>query len=362
MRSRCTRASRLERSSVTDARPDWPIPKVSVRRAEPRDFLPLRDFYRRQHPHRPRLSDEHLQRWLFLDQPGSSERMPLFVLEVDGVVAGGIGYVATQVCAAGLTVELAFPVNYFIDERYRGLPALRLMRAVMGDCGALAGAYISDEARKLTTKMGFADRSREVRGFYYGIESAGSFKSRVLNRITRHAERMRHFWRLVRRAPDAHRVSDVLDEEFASRFNRIPGVIHPQKSARFIAWRYASSPSLRCRFIYQSIGSEPQAMAVVHGDRDGRSLVILDVLWCNHESYLLVSLIDRIIGFARENRYEMVVTQALSPRVRKALRACLFREAASDLGLVLFSSVKEVNEALSTSDNLHFMIGDTDAY
>jgi len=146
-------------------------PAIRVRRATPADREPLLAFYREHHAHRPRLTDPDVWDWLFAEQPRASDAIPFFVLEADGKVAGGIGYVVTRARLGDRDVDAIFPVNFFINPAYRGLPALRLLRAALKECSVAIAAYVSPDAMRLLLKSGFVDLSTRLRGYHYGLQA-----------------------------------------------------------------------------------------------------------------------------------------------------------------------------------------------
>lgn len=337
-------------------------PASTVRRAMHADLPDLLQFYRRHHPQRTRLCNAEVQSWLFARQPGSDSTLPLFILESGGEVVGSIGYVGARLCRDGETSELAFPINYFVSDEFKGLPALRLFKAVMAEKHSLAGAYVSGDARRLLGKLRFADRSSDLKGYHYGLLVPTTWREFLTSGIRRTAESLRTFWRAASLRRAGHHVSRNLDDAFIAGMHGIPGTIHVEKSAGFVRWRYADSPAMDCHFIYQTIGRTPAGLLVTHYDASRRELVILDILCKEGRLWQLTGLVDASITLARELGCSALVTHALSARMDKVLRRCLFGSAASDLGMFLFSAIGPIHQALAADPDLHLMLGDTDAY
>lgn len=340
-------------------------PAISVRRARFEDRARLLDFYAQHHSQRSRLTDGVVWDWLFTQQPDASSEPPLYVLEVDGDIAGGIGYIGADVLVAGQKISGILPINYFINPAFRGLPALRLLRAALDGRTLAIGAYVSPDARRLLLKFGFVDLSAALRSYHYGLQVRGNIRSAATWSLRRSVELLRRGTRKLLYPELAHRISTVLDRQFLESCRSELGLHRLEKSFEWLNWRYVQSPLLNSttfhvEFVYQFRGGHPVAMAIIGKDMARRELVILDVIW--HTDALLGALIDEVIARGRIGRCDVVSTHALSAPLHKIFVAGFFASSVSNVGMVVLARDPALREEATDPARWHFMIGDCDAY
>lgn len=337
-------------------------PNVAIRRATPQDWPSLLAFYETHHPHRTRLTNSKIFTWLFIDQPGARQRFPFFVLEIDGQIAGAIGYVLGTLGVDDQLSKFVTPINYFVGLRGKGLPALLLFRAVMAESDTVICSYVSKDAKRLTAKLGFVDRGEDLLCSYYSLKQSGSLRSVVFGGARRLMEWSRRLlgssiFPAMRFKVSAELISDCEPLFVASR-----GMANTVKTYEFLRWRYVDSPLLKCSFIYQYLGVEIAGVAVVHHDQLRRELILLEMRWKNGRRMQGVALLDAVIGVARQLGCDTVVSHTLSEQLRPVFKLCLFFPVISQLGITLFSRDRHLHGVLSRSTNLSYMLGDTDAY
>lgn len=337
-------------------------PTIAVRRARREDRDALMTFYREQHAQRARLIDPAIWDWLFVQQPYASDRLPFFVLESNGRIVGGIGYIRAKLSVEGGQVEASFPINYFIDPAYKGLPALRLFRAVLNESPLAIGAYVSPDAMRLLLKSGFADLSDAFCNYYYGLQAGSpSLRGMALALARRMAEWGRRLWGALRHPAVSYRLGAELDAAFAKELTATSGAISVCKTFEWLEWRYVKSPLLKSQFVYQFQAGRPAALAIIFIDTARDELVLLDFLSAPAAA-CLTGLIDRLIVVARANHCRTIATHALSDSLGRHARACLFASMKSDLGLAVFARDKPLRNLLVDVHRWHLMLGDTDAY
>ncbi len=318
-------------------------------------------FYREYHAGRPRLLDAAAWNWAFLDQPRAGTGIPFFVLASGERVRGGIGYLAATLVAGGRTHEARLPVNYFVDDACRGLPALRLLRAVLHDSPVTIAAYVSPDARRLLTTAGFVDLSAAVTAYHYVVTAAdGGWRGATVTRLRHLAEAARALRRRLAGVSFEHRLATAPAADFFDTAGN-DGPVRLRKDGAWVTWRYVRSPLLRCEFVQQFHAGAPTGMAVFAVDEQQRDLVVLDLPWRDTPRGSLVALIDALLEVARRRGCHTVSTHALSVTVDRALRHCLFGHRPSDLGLLVLARSAELRDVLTDQQRWHFMLGDCDA-
>lgn len=337
--------------------------QLQVRRATPDDLGDLLAFYRTHHAHRSRLTDPGLIAWLFVKQPASQEGLPLFLLECNGQIEGAIGYVSLRVSIKSSTYPARFPVAFFINDRFRGLPALMLFRALLADADLLLASYISADARKLAAKSGFKDIGSGLTTYYHPTRfPTEGARSRLLFLARSAALSARRLITAVIAPKLRYECTAVPSEAFLTQCLDWRPIARISKTLPWFRWRYVDSPALKPVFVHQYNGKHPSGLAVVHISREKNEAVILDLFWKTDDPLHLTSLIDRILVEARKLGNSLVVCHSTSRLMRDTFRRSLFGSSASDLGLVISSADPQLLGALLDTDAWLFMTGDTDAY
>lgn len=337
---------------------------ISLRRATAADCDRLVSFYREFHAARARLTDPAIWRWQFLEQPHAAGIVPFFILEDGGQICGGIGYLCVKIRTGERVVDGLVPVNYFINPAYRGLPALRLFRAVLQESPVTIGTYVSQDALGLLNKSGFEDLSSEVHVYYYPLRAAanGSLASRLKATLRSAWEAVRAVGLRISQPGLAYRVSTELDHAFVRDPGWWPGLQCLQKSSEWLDWRYRKSPLLRARFVYQTRRGEPCGLAVIHVDAAKDTLVILDLLVHSADDGPIYGLVDEILAVARREKCALVVCHAVSTRLRRIFRNCLFGSRQSDVNLLVLCREAGLSGALADPGRWTFQLGDSDVY
>jgi hypothetical protein len=336
-----------------------PAPEARLRRATTDDWAALAAFYAASHAERSRLHDEALWRWAFASRPGPPT---FFVLESATGIVGGIGYVPVELRVDGDHLPGALPVNYFVDDRYRGLPALRLLRAVQGECARLVGAYVSPSALRLLVKSGFTDLSGALRAYHRGVRSGYGPRRAIVQLARRIADAVLGLADRLRTRELRHVARTALDADLDDRFASGPGAVGLRKTAEYLRWRYERSPALQPTFVHRYEQGALTGIAVLQFDRGGDRALLLDLLVRDAAPATLTGLVLAAVREARVRGASTLVTQALSGAVDAALRRCLFGTLPGDLGLAV--QVRDAAERASLGDpsRWHFMLGDCDAY
>ena len=340
-------------------------PSITVSRATATDWPALAQFYAHQFSARPRLNDADLWRWMFLQQPAEARPVPFFVLKVDGRIEGAIGYLQFELRVGDANLAAIHPVNYFVNPRYKGLPALRLFRAILQEGRIVIGSYVSDDAHRLLGKSGFIDFGAHVHGYHLGltITPRTPLRSAVIFAG-------RRLWEAALRGYTATRYRSLsyrLDSELNDAWLAIAGTWSPpgvgiRKTAEYLRWRYALSPVLNCRYLWQFEHGVPVGLAIVHFEPREHAAVLLDVSAATFAADRCTGLILQIIRHARAHALDLFTTHCMSPAIEAILRRIGCGRVPSDLGFMVYSPDTAGKIILADAKHWHFMIGDTDRY
>lgn len=345
-------------------------PAIDMRRATPGDAARLAEFYREHFASRPRLNDAALWNWEFAEQPGAREHVPFFVLDAGDRIEGGIGYVRFDWRAGTDIVAGIHPVNYFVNPKLKGLHSLRLFRAALNEAPVVLGSYVSDDAMRLVKRSGFIDLSAHFYGYHFSLRIAASAVG-VPGKLRNAAVVLsRRVWMAGLRAlvglcaPNIrYQVATTLDSGWLAHAEswRLAdcGIV---KSATYLAWRYAASPALNCRYVWQLRGNKPIALAILHLDPAHGDAVLLDCIAANDDFWHLLGLISRTISHSRESGAGLWTTHALSPVLERVLRTLGCGRNRSPFGVNIYCADEKLRETITDPRRWHFMIGDTDVY
>lgn len=357
--------------------PPTAAPSIQVIRATGTDWPMLAEFYARQFTERPRLNDARIWRWQFLEQPGDARPVPFFVLKVDECIEGAIGYLQFDLRVGDASLTAIHPVNYFVNPHYKGLSALRLLRAILQEGHIIIGSYVSDDARRLLSKSGFIDFGAYVNSYHLGLRmpavQALQGESRMTprtNPISRLIWAGRRAWESALRGYIQTKDPSLtyrMDVELNDALLEIAGTWLPPgvgiyKTSEYLRWRYAHSPVLTCRYLWQFDNGIPVSLAVLHFDADKRAAVMLDLTAATFASDRCTGIILEIIRQARANALNLFTTHCMSPGVEAILCRIGCGCVTSDLGFMMYSPDTESKKILADAKHWHFMTGDTDRY
>jgi hypothetical protein len=348
-------------------------PNIVVRQIEDHDMPSLVRFYRRHFADRPRLNDMTLWHWEFVTHPRVTRRRHFFIIDVDGEIEGGIGYVPLRLQTRGQEVDSCHPVNYFVNLKYKGLPALRLFKTVLSEYPTVIGGYFSSDAAKLIEKLGFVNLSAYVRSYHTSVSCLASSRAHSAQRTVRMMliATVRHVWTLMLNGIFAvvsagslrHATANAIDPGFEALGGRGMGQRNfILKDGAYLRWRYEQSPALHCIFIHQYHQNMPDAMAVLHVDAVLQEAVILDILGGMLPLKRTVSLVLSILHYCRSQRVALLTTHLLNADLDKALRLCGFASDTSDIGLTVYARDPDVLAGLAEASEWHYVMGDTDRY
>ena len=128
-------------------------------------------FRKRVLPQNSKQLDRKRWNWLFRQNPETMDNaVPTWVLQDGKEVVGSISSIPLKVKVGNSVSTCSFGSDYFVDENYLGLPALRLLKAMQKQYTVNIGANLSPSATKLFKKMGYADLTDNIKNltaFFY---------------------------------------------------------------------------------------------------------------------------------------------------------------------------------------------------
>lgn len=341
-----------------------------VRRAQESDIPGLEAFYRRFHPDRPRLHDMAAWRWEFLANPYLDKKIPFFVLEVDGQIQGGIGYVPVQMQLPGRILKAGHPVNFFINPAYKGLPALRLLRACLRDCPVAFASYVSDDAARLFKAAGFVDLSQHLQHYHLPLHDGGP--------QARSTGGLANAKRLARKALStgargycflAGGRGNISVSEQPPPADLMPtntpghtGHFRIVKDAQYLNWRYTQSPLLNCRYVTIRENDLNTAMAVLHLDTKLNQAIILDIIASSPRFAQLLGLLLQTIQYCMDTGVALLSSVMMHNKFGSAFKYVGFGSTRSEYRFMVNAEDGALKRELAEHQKWEFVLGDTDRY
>lgn len=344
--------------------------QYEIVRMQVNDLQSLNQFYQKHFPDNAVLNNEALWQWSFVQNPLIGDKIPFFVIKLGDEIVGAIGYIPVKFYLGTIIYSGCHPINFFIDPRFKGLPALRLFRKVLAECEIIFASYLSEDASKLLTTSGFVDLSEHLRDYYYPlknhqptIESARwsiKTKSWILYWIrTSWLYTLQFFCGLQRNI--SHQVhhtwsDDLVPEDATPAASRISIV----KDKIYLRWRYADSPRLNCVYFSVVKNGLPAGLAILHFDHN--KAVILDIVVRPHDPVVTLCLISQILLYCKKQDLHLLTIVVLNKYIESKLKLLGFGKNISSYGLMAFAKDKKLKAMLSNADSWDFMTGNTDIY
>lgn len=340
-------------------------PAPVVRRIEERDLPALREFHRRHSPERARLNDTAMWHWEFDQRRIADGMRPYFVLDTGDRIEGAIGYIPATLRVGETEIVSGHPVDFFVDAAYRGLPALRMIKAVMAELPTAFAGYVSDDARRLFGKLGYKDLSAAFDSWHFPLRS----DNRDL--LSRTLAAARAVWisaltiaaGLMSICRTRHTVLDHLPDAFPTQSNEqgFGAKNHILKTPAYLHWRYVQHPKLKCFYVLQSRAGRPCALAVAGFDNDRQQALLLDAIGPRMPWFARAALILAVLRAARQRGASVITTHLAGP-FAQTLRLCGFGRTSGTMGFLVYARDAGLSERLSKAADWHFTLGDTDRH
>lgn len=347
---------------------------IEVRRATENDVAPLEFFYHRHHPGRARLLNMQTWRWEFLENPNSSQQPAFFVIEKNGEIHGGIGYLAVRLQLGERVFSAGHPVNHFVDPAFIGLPALRLMRLCLRDYPIAYFSYLTDDAVRLAKATGFVDLSPHLTHYYLPLRRpSGDAESASALGLTKYLV-LKFFRTLLYlgawvRGAVAGGGGELSISEQLPPPEQLANIAQPRrdrfrviKDGQYLHWRYARSPVLNCKYVTLREGDLITALAVIHFDHLQQQAFILDILQRSPHVSQLLRMLVAVIDCCRQAGVQTLSTHILHPEIEQALRNLGFGHQQSGNRFMVYAADKNLKLEISDAQKWEFFLGDTDVF
>lgn len=348
-----------------------PQQAFEIRRIELEDEHLLAQFYQEHFADKGKLNNADLWQWEFKRNPFATE-VPFFVIRGKDAVHGGAGAMLSRVQVKSDSYDACHPVDFFVEDEFKGFPALRLFRKIIESRALFYASYVSDDAEKLFLTAGFLQLNDHLKRFHYSLrpDSWVPGDKQQARSLAAFFARLAMAWRcrfqLWRRASGryTYRAAGVLVDEWipAAERQKLSGRIGLLKDAKYVRWRYQNSPSLNCTYFCQFRDGEPLCSVVMHEQPQDRSVVMLDVIRATDDALEIACALVPAIGYYRCKGYRVVGSTLLSKQLAAALMMLGFSAERSDNRFMFYSRNKELKDQLNDPDAWDFNLGDTDVY
>lgn len=311
--------------------------------------------------------DTERWKWLYLDNPyidGLS--IPVWVMSHDNEYVGSISSIPLPVKIDQIKTTASFGSDYFVNSKYLGLPALRLLKTMQKQYEINIGANLSDSANKLFSKMGYIDLSSNINmaTIFIPVNSNNSTTKSLLKY---------HLYSLYRKiicksnyavyhsmtTPEA--TNDLWDR-IEQNFN-----VSIIKDFNYIKWRYEKCPSINYTFLTLESGNDLSAMAIINIMEDNKGVkcgMISDILADSTSPDSINQLLHECIVYFKDSKCSSCITHFIDNNLYKYFRSLGFTLTQSDLGLMVHlpKTKSDKQKKLAAPENWSFWLGDTDRY
>lgn len=315
----------------------------------------LFEFRKRVFPANDRQLDCDRWKWLYLKNPASQGRIPVWVIKADDMIVGSISSTDTMIKMDNRTVLASFGNDYYVEKKYLGLPSLRLLKAMLSEYEINIAANLSESARKLFEKMKYTDLSNSLDIMTLPLLSTNRLKSHLKHLVLS----------IVRRGmfPGGYdcAVSDSVPESIDNlwekvTFGRRVTII---KNRRYLEWRYGMCPSAEFKYVSAAKNDKLQGVAVITTLKHQGA--IMDLIVPEGENNLLASLLHDCLKHFRSQGCTECYTHISKGWITNCFKLFGFYEGVSDVGFMIHTAGNDGTvEILNDPKSWHFMLGDTD--
>lgn len=329
---------------------------TTIERLALSDLDGLFEFRKKTFPESPRQLDRERWAWLYLNNPASQGRIPVWVLKADGRIVGSIASTDTLMRVDNRSILASFGNDFFVEKAYLGLLSLRLLKTMLSEYDLNVAANLSESARKLFDKMKYIDLSSSLDILTLPLLSATRLRSRVKGvglSLLRKA--------LLSGSYECHisyQVPQSLDDLYEQTIAR--GRVSIVKDKKYFKWRYESCPSAEFQFVSAGEYGRLEGVAVISVIK--KQGVIMDILVPSQDKRLLAFLLQSCLRHFRENNCTECYTHVSRGWMTSCFKMFGFYQGISDIGLMYHTGVKEepVAQILNDSCSWDFNLGDTD--
>ncbi|WP_419663466.1 uncharacterized protein Dvar_37760 [Desulfosarcina variabilis str. Montpellier] len=335
-----------------------------IERLSMKDVDLLFEFKQRLMPDNSKWMDRPRWNWLYKENP-FVDLTPVWVIKSNGRIVGSISGIVFKIHSGDESFTAYHGADFFVEEGFRGLPALRLFKKMASDGDLVVAANLSPDAKKLFLKMGFVDFSDHLYEAKVILSSGNySFHRFLVKRLVQNF--MKLGTRLIgyeasinKEIPDNY---ELLWKRIVKR--REYGI---EKSRSYLRWRYAQCPSIQYDFVSITLQGNLKCLAVASIITDngtgGSNGLLFDLLLPENDFLALIAALSAIINYFKRKRCDSFQMHWNASWARPILKGLGFWITQSDLGwLVNTRKDNEKLQKLMNPGTWYFSLGDTDKY
>jgi hypothetical protein len=338
---------------------------LKVRRYMPEDEDALFAFRENIFPKGHKSLDRRHFRWKFLKHP-YAEELPFFIMEHRNRVVGTQGYWPFHLQVGKKKMTCGHLVDFNVENAYRGLPTLRLFKAVSACSQLNFGAYISQDARRFFSAAKWVDLSSILQNYYCylnppkksGITGKGKFLCRTLwNQV-----KYRDLFGLARKyelkveLQLPHDIDQLLS--YRSESDQLKFI----KQKKYLIWRYEDSAINKYRFASLYDNGELKCSLVFNVSKDSGvyRCFIMDIFHPPGDSLSIRVLLVKLIRFLEQYRNIATLQSSGSAIWGEVFKSTGFCSYQSQIGFMCSSDYAGLLTGPTSPWKLNFNLGDTD--
>ena len=341
--------------------------KIAIERLTEADIDALFEFRNRVLPANPKRADRARWQWLFKSNPANDCQLPVWVLKTQGRITGSISAIVLRIRKNKEVVTAYHGADFFVEQAFKGLPALRLVKTMMSHSRLQIGANMSESARKLFAKLGYIDLSPDLYSASIDIWSPDrpvcSIRS-ILSVCVKKVIRI-----LAAGTGYRNTVTHRVPEDYGKLWQSISAskYLGVEKDSEYLSWRYEKCPKIKHNFIAFRRNKRLCALVITGIWQDFakqyKTGLIFDILVPKGNIFLLFAALSGSLEFFKNKKCMNCSLHWSARWAKPVLRALGFHLGKSGLGLMVWIDKK--NESIKTAQKPGkwlFSLGDTDRY
>ncbi|ACM21295.1 hypothetical protein Geob_2952 [Geotalea daltonii FRC-32] len=338
---------------------------LRVRRYTPDDEDALFTFREKIFPEGHKSLDRAHFRWKFLKHPYADE-LPFFIMEHDGKVVGTQGYWPFLLRIGNKRMTCSHLVDFNVDDAYRGLPTLRLFKAVCSCSELNFGAYLSSDAKRFFAAANWIDISSHLKNYYCFISApakAGLIgKSRSFFRSLLISAKLRALTITNRSYTFKLEPNIPTQADEILRQSQNEEQVCLVKEKKFLNWRY--EPSVRRKYNFASVYLDGSLKCFlifkIIKDSGLNRCFIMDIIHTPGEKRPLKILLIHLAAYLKNTSDVAVLQSAALPTLGNLLLSCGFSSNDSNIGFMLSHNSYNFTKESNSLSRFNFVLGDTD--
>ncbi|MCP4745248.1 MAG: GNAT family N-acetyltransferase [Desulfobacteraceae bacterium] len=341
--------------------------KYSISRIKEKEIDALFEFRKKVFPENNKQMDIARWRWLYMDNPETAGSIPVWLMESNGKIIGTIGAIPVRVKVGMETCVGSFCTDYYVDEKFLGLPSFKLLKIMLAVSPLNIGMNFSGSAQRLFQKMGYSDLSANLIKVSLILTANGASLNN-LKSLLKHMGKQ-----ALRKAVSPFCCEAEVVTKLPNSYQFLWEDIAPSlqvaviKDESYLKWRYESCPSTDYRFILLKKNGTIRSLAVVliqnqnvSGAKYG---IILELLVRPGDRVAAVSGIKACVDYFEKQECSTCFSQLSNSWPINCFSIMGFSKSQYDLGaMVLAEKNKDYLNKARIPQAWTFSLGDTDRY